>query len=143
MQIRPFQPADEAAVIALWRKCDLCRPWNDPKKDIRRKLKVQPELFLVGLASDALVASVMVGYEGHRGWINYLAVHPEHRRQGYARQLMAEAERLLREIGCPKINLQVRASNRDVIEFYRRIGFSVDEVVSLGKRLEPDDKPAV
>ena len=139
MQIRPFQPADEAAVIALWRKCDLCRPWNDPKKDIRRKLKVQPELFLVGLASDALVASVMVGYEGHRGWINYLAVDPGYQRRGFGGALMAEAERRLRECGCPKINLQARPTNRAVIEFYESLGFAVDQAISMGKRLERDE----
>lgn len=81
----------------------------------------------------------MVGYEGHRGWINYLAVDPDHQRLGYGRALMAEAERLLRAEGCPKINLQIRATNQGVIEFYRRLGYAVDEVVSMGKRLEHDD----
>jgi ribosomal protein S18 acetylase RimI-like enzyme len=140
MQIRAFHHSDEPAVIELWEKCELVRPWNDPRQDIRRKLAVDPELFLVGLVDDKLMATVMAGYEGHRGWINYLAVSPEHRRQGCARQIMAEAEKLLRDRGCPKINLQVRTGNRAVIEFYRRIGYAVDEVVSLGKRLEHDDK---
>ena len=139
MQIRPFQLSDESAVIELWRTCDLVKPWNDPHKDIRRKLAVNPELFLVGLVDGAIVATVMAGYEGHRGWINYLAVSPNHQRKGYGREMMKEAERLLRRIGCPKINLQVRTANRAVIEFYRHIGYSVDEVVSLGKRLERDD----
>jgi ribosomal protein S18 acetylase RimI-like enzyme len=85
-----------------------------------------------------IVGSVMAGYEGHRGWINYLAVLPECRRRGVGRALMAEAERLLRAAGCPKINLQVRAGNAEVLGFYRAIGFAVDEVVSLGKRLEVD-----
>jgi len=138
MQIRSFHAKDEEAVIALWHRCDLVRPWNDPSKDIQRKLQVRPDLFLVGLFEGALIASVMVGYEGHRGWLNYLAVDPEHQRQGYARAIVQEAERLLRGAGCPKINLQVRTSNKDVIEFYRRMGYSVDEVVSMGKRLEHD-----
>ena len=142
MLTRPFQVSDEPAVIALWQKCALIRPWNDPKKDIQRKLSAQPDWFLVGSVGGELIASVMVGYDGHRGWINYLAVHPDHRRHGYGRQIMAEAERLLRQLGCPKINLQVRTTNRSVIEFYQRIGFSVDEVVSLGKRLEHDDQNA-
>ncbi|HWX20533.1 MAG TPA: GNAT family acetyltransferase, partial [Candidatus Binatia bacterium] len=137
-QIRPFQPDDEDAVVSLWRQCDLVRPWNDPHKDIRRKLRVRADLFLVGVLDGKIVASVMAGYEGHRGWLNYLAVSPEHRRHGLGRAIVSEAERLLRESGCPKINLQIRTSNRDVIEFYRRAGYTVDAVVSLGKRLEQD-----
>jgi len=124
--------------VALWRLCDLIRPWNDPHKDIARKLRVRPDLFLVGVLDDRIVASVMAGYEGHRGWLNYLAVAPELQRRGLARAIVTEAERLLREAGCPKINLQVRTSNKGVIEFYRRLGYSVDDVVSMGKRLERD-----
>lgn len=139
MQIRPFQISDESALIDLWSKCELIRPVNDPTKDIRRKLAVNPEWFLVGILDRKLIASVMVGYEGHRGWINYLAVHPEHRLRGHGRQIMAEAERLLRAAGCPKINLQVRTNNQAVITFYERIGFRVDDVISFGKRLEHDE----
>ena len=139
MTIRPFRAADEEAVIALWRACDLVRPQNDPRKDIARKGRVNPEWFLVGEdAEGRIVGSVMVGYEGHRGWINYLAVEPSRQRTGRGRALMAEAERLLRAAGCPKINLQVRSRNAGVIAFYERIGFGRDEVVSLGKRLEVD-----
>jgi ribosomal protein S18 acetylase RimI-like enzyme len=139
MLIRPFRPGDEAAVIALWKRCELVRPWNDPHKDIRRKLQVRPDLFLVGLVGDHIVASVMAGYEGHRGWLNYLAVDPAHQRRGYARAIVAEAERLLRAAGCPKINLLVRNSNHGVIEFYRKLGYAADEVTSMGKRLEHDE----
>ena len=141
MEIRPFQLEDETAVISLWQRCDLVRPWNDPRKDIRRKLGVRRDLFLVGLLDGQVVACVIAGYEGHRGWLNYLAVAPEHQRHGLARAIVEEAERLLRAAGCPKINLQVRTSNAGVIEFYRRLGYAVDEVVSLGKRLERDDRP--
>jgi len=140
MQIRPFQTGDEAAVISLWESCDLVRPWNDPQKDILRKQAVRPDLFLVGELDGKIIASVMAGYEGHRGWLNYLAVHPEHQRRSFARAMVAEAEQRLRNAGCPKINLQVRNSNRGVIEFYQRIGYSIDDVVSLGKRLERDDE---
>lgn len=140
MQIRPFQVSDESAVIDLWTKCELVRPVNDPAKDIRRKLAVNPELFLVGTLNGEIIATVMAGYEGHRGWINYLAVDPEHRLRGYGRQIMVEAEKLLRAAGCPKINLQVRTSNRAVLAFYERIGFHVDDVVSFGKRLERDEQ---
>lgn len=137
--IRPFSPPDADAVVALWVACDLVRPWNDPHKDIARKLRVNPEWFLVAEQAGAIVGSVMVGYEGHRGWINYLAVEPSLRRQGLGAALMREAERLLALVGCPKINLQVRRANRDVVEFYARLGFAEDDVVSLGKRLERDE----
>lgn len=138
LDIRPFAPTDEAAVIALWARCDLIRPWNDPRKDIARKLQVQPELFLVGARAVEIVASVMAGYEGHRGWINYLAVAPEYQGQGFGRALMDAAETRLRALGCPKINLLVRESNTAVIDFYERLGFTRDAVFSFGKRLEID-----
>jgi ribosomal protein S18 acetylase RimI-like enzyme len=138
LKIRPFQLEDEAAVVSLWRRCDLVRPWNDPRKDIRRKLRVRPDLFLVGMLGGQVVATAMAGYEGHRGWLNYVAVAPDHQRLGLGRAMMKETERLLREAGCPKINLQVRSANDGAIEFYRRLGYAVDEVVSMGKRLEHD-----
>jgi len=145
MTIRPFQPADEAAVIELWKRCELTRPWNDPRKDIARKMKVNPEMFLVGEidggdAGGRIIASVMVGYEGHRGAINYLAVDPDYRRCGLGRMLMHEAERLLKQVGCPKINLFVRSSNTNVIAFYESFGYAVmtNEAIGLGKRLIED-----
>jgi ribosomal protein S18 acetylase RimI-like enzyme len=138
MRIRPFQRADEDAVVALWRECGLTRPWNDPHKDIARKLAVQPELFLVGIVDDAVVASVMAGYEGHRGWVNYLAVAPACRGRGFARALMSHVEELLLARGCPKVNLQVRNANAEAIAFYRHLGYLQDDSVSLGKRLIPD-----
>ena len=137
--IRPFGRSDEDAVVALWTACGLVVSWNDPRRDILRKLSVQPEFFLVGLLGDRVVATVMAGYDGHRGWINYLAVHPDHQGRGIGRQTMAAAEDALRDAGCPKINLQVRETNVGVLEFYRRIGFSRDAVVSLGKRLVSDE----
>jgi ribosomal protein S18 acetylase RimI-like enzyme len=138
MRIRVFERADEAAVVGLWEACGLTRPWNDPRKDIARKLAVQPELFLVGLADGAVMASVMAGYEGHRGWMNYLAVAPRFRGRGFGRALVEYVERLLLERGCPKINLQVRASNPAAVAFYRRLGYVQDESISLGKRLIVD-----
>ncbi len=136
LTIRSFRADDEGAVIALWNACGLVAPQNNSHLDIARKLRVNPEWFLVGEADGEIVGSCMVGYEGHRGWINYLAVAPAHQRQGFARQLMQRAEELLREAGCPKINLQVRATNAAVLAFYERIGFSQDNAVSLGKRLQ-------
>lgn len=141
LTIRPFRNDDENEVINLWLRCGLVHPQNDPRKDIRRKSKVRPDLFLVGTLQEKIVASVMVGYEGHRGWINYLAVDPDCRKRGFGRRMMDAAERLLRAEGCPKINLQVRTSNDTVVAFYRAMGFLPDDVVSLGKRLERDQKP--
>jgi len=136
MIIRPYLPEDENAVILLWQECGLLRSWNDPKADIQRKLKVNPELFLVGLINGKVAATVMGGYEGHRGWVNYLAVDPRFRRQGIGRQMMEAVEARLQGLNCPKINLQVRESNKEVITFYRRLGYAVDAVISLGKRLK-------
>jgi len=127
-------------VIALWQACNLVVPWNDPASDIRRKMQVNPELFLVGENDSGLVATVMGGYEGHRGWANYLAVAPSHRRSGYGRIMMEAVEQRLKAMGCPKINLQVRESNAEVIRFYEDIGYKNDRVVSFGKRLI-DDPP--
>lgn len=138
-EIRPFQPSDGTAVVQLWKDCNLVVPWNDPHRDILRKLRVQPELFLVGFVSDELVAAIMAGYEGHRGWLNYLAVAQHFRRQGLGRKMVAEAEARLREMGCPKINIQIRTGNTEVIEFYRRVGFKPEDVVSMGRRLESDE----
>lgn len=139
MLIRPFHDDDTDAVVALWRAAGLTRPWNDPHRDIARKKTVQPELFLVGEVEGRVIASAMAGYDGHRGWVNYLAVDPAHRGRGHARALMAEVERLLTALGCPKLNLQVRGDNRAALAFYQKLGFAVDDAVSLGKRLERDD----
>ena len=138
MEIRAFRADDESAVVALWERCGLTRPWNDPHKDIVRKLTVQPEFFLVGVVDGAVVASAMAGYDGHRGWVNYLAVAPECRSRGLGRDMMREVERLLRAVGCPKVNLQVRDTNSDAMAFYEALGYGRDAVVSMGKRLETD-----
>jgi ribosomal protein S18 acetylase RimI-like enzyme len=138
MEIRPFREADEAQVVALWQACGLTRPWNDPHKDIARKLQVQPELFLVAQEGGAIVASVMAGYEGHRGWVNYLAVDAAHRRGGLGARLMRQVEDLLLARGCPKLSLLVRTSNPDVLAFYRALGYAQDDAIPLGKRLIPD-----
>lgn len=138
MLIRPFADADEDAVVALWRRCGLTRPWNDPHLDIARKKLVQPELFLVAEDEGRIVGTAMVGYEGHRGWINYLAVDPACQRQGLGSRLMQRAEQLLMASGCPKLNLQVRADNEAAQRFYARLGYGRDEVVSMGKRLIVD-----
>jgi ribosomal protein S18 acetylase RimI-like enzyme len=136
--IQPFAESQQEEVVALWERCGLLRPWNDPRKDIARKLRVQRELFLVALAGGAVVGTAMAGYDGHRGWVYYLAVDPGWQRRGLGRRLMAEVERQLRELGCPKINLMVRSDNVGVVAFYQALGYFQDAAVSLGKRLEQD-----
>ena len=144
LSIRPFQRDDTERVVALWRAAGLVVPWNDPYADIDRKLTVQPELFLVGTdagsGSDAVLAVAMVGFDGHRGWLNYLAVDADARRRGYGAALVAEAERLLTERGCPKLSLLVRSTNADVIAWYESLGYATDSAVPLGKRLIADDR---
>jgi len=136
LEVRVYRVSDEEAVIQLWQDCGLVVPWNDPHKDIQRKLKVQADLFLVGLARERLVATIMAGYDGHRGWINYVAVTPDLRRRGIGRRMVEQVESRLRALGCPKINLQVRTSNVDVVSFYEAVGYAMDDVISMGKRLE-------
>jgi ribosomal protein S18 acetylase RimI-like enzyme len=137
--IRPFEKADESAVVALWRAAGLTRPWNDPHADIRRKQAVQPELFLVGEVDREIVTTAMAGYDGHRGSVYYLAVSPAHQRCGYGRAVMAEIERRLEALGCPKLNLMVRHDNRGALGFYERLGYDEATVVTLGKRLIVDE----
>lgn len=172
---RPFRPEDRAALISLWERCDLVRPWNDPGRDVDRKLGVDPDGLIVmdeqrqmdeppgpgeqpqideSAGPDEqpqideqtqqpprIVGSVMAGYDGHRGWVNYLAVDPERRGRGWGRVLMAAAEQRLAAAGCPKVNLQVRAGNEAVVDFYRHLGYSVDDVTSMGRRLVHDAAP--
>jgi ribosomal protein S18 acetylase RimI-like enzyme len=125
-------------VIDLWNRCNLLRSWNDPKKDIKRKIKVNPELFLLGFIDNRLIATVVGGYDGHRGWINYLAVDPAYKQRGFGKQIMEAVEEKIGALGCPKINIQVRADNKDTLKFYESIGYKIDKVVSIGKRLEED-----
>ena len=138
--IRRFRPTDTDAVVSLWQACGLTRPWNNPYEDIALKMDFQPELFFVGTIDGRVIAAVMAGYEGHRGWIQYLGVSPDVQRRGIGSQIMAKAENALRELGCVKIILQVRESNQAVIAFYERLGFSNDHVLSLGKRLKPAEE---
>lgn len=137
--IRTYADNDQEEVITLWEKCNLVRPYNDPKKDILRKSEVNPELFLVGTLENRVVATVMGGYEGHRGWANYLAVDPQHQKRGFGRKIMTSLEEMLKAKGCPKINLQVRSDNQKALNFYAKIGFKADDVISLGKRLIYDE----
>ena len=139
MEIREYQESDEKDVIALWFKCDLVLPGSNPKQDIERKLKVDRDLFLVGNVNGKIIASVMGGYEGHRGGANLLAVDPAYQRKGYGRLMMKAVEQRIKEKGCPRINLQVRSASKGVIEFYQAIGYTDDNVIGLGKRLKEDE----
>ena len=139
MLVRPYLSADENAVVELWRKCNLLRSWNNPKQDIKRKLGVGSELFFVGLVDNKVVATVMGGYEGHRGWVNYLAVDPTYQRRGLGQQIMEGVEKKILAMGCPKINLLIRMDNKAAVKFYESIGYEMDEVVSMGKRLVEEE----
>ncbi|MFP3913335.1 MAG: GNAT family acetyltransferase [Actinomycetota bacterium] len=132
--IRTFRSDDAPAVVGIWEACGLLRPWNDPHRDIERKLLQNDDLFLVSESEGDVIGTVMAGYDGHRGWIYYLAVHPRHRHAGVGRELMEEAEARLRSRGCPKVNLQVRTDNAGALRFYEQLGYAPDEVISLGKR---------
>ena len=126
----------QKAVIDLWKKCGLVVPQNDPVEDIQKKLDYQSGLFFIALLRNKAIGSIMAGYDGHRGWLYYLAVLPECQKKGYGRQLVEKTINELRKLGCLKVNLQVRASNASVVSFYKHLGFKVEERVSLGMRLE-------
>ncbi len=139
MNIRTYQPTDEKKLIALWDTCNLTVSWNDPRKDIKRKTDDNPDLFFIGELENQIIASCMAGYDGHRGWIYYLAVQPDYQKKGIAKLIMNFAEDKLKSIGCPKINLMVRDTNVSVINFYKNIGYTNDPVCVLSKRLEEDE----
>jgi ribosomal protein S18 acetylase RimI-like enzyme len=141
MEIRPYQDKDREAVAALWRVVfPDDPPWNVPEEDIERKLKVQPELFLVAEEGGKIAGTAMAGYDGHRGWVYLVAVLPDHRKEEVGKMLMEEVEAKLAQIGCPKLNLQVRGSNKEVVEFYKKLGYVVEDRVSMSKRLTKDER---
>jgi len=136
---RSYRKKDEKQVIQLWKMSNLIIPKNNPLRDIDEKIRFQPDLFLVGLLDKKLIGTIMVGYEGHRGWINYLAIHHEFRGRGFGIKLMDYATEILTNMGCQKINVQIRKTNYSVIEFYKKLGFIDDEVISYGKRIKEID----
>jgi ribosomal protein S18 acetylase RimI-like enzyme len=138
--LRTFEAGDRDAVIALWRDvfpeyADASRPQRDPALSIANKLSTQPELFFVGAVDGVVAGTVMCGYDGHRGWIYSLAVCRSFQGRGFGRRLMLHAEAALARLGCPKVNLQVLSVRGELVSFYERMGYRVDDVVSLGKRL--------
>jgi ribosomal protein S18 acetylase RimI-like enzyme len=136
MQLSQGAEQDMEAVVALWARCGLTRPWNDPRHDFLRATGVPNACVIIGTADNALVGTVMVGHDGHRGWVYYLAVVPELQRRGHGRALMAAAERWLRDREVPKIQLMVRETNAAAIGFYERLGLERQPVVTLGRRLD-------
>lgn len=136
--IRPYLESDLDDVIALWELCGLTRPWNNPEIDIFRKLAQRDQLFLLAVKDNQLIATVMGGYDGHRGWVNYLAVHPNFQRNGVATALVQQSEKRLIALGCPKLQLLIRKDNIDVQSFYEQLGYNEIEVICLGKRLIQD-----
>lgn len=134
LKIRKFIPADTEAVIEVWTECGLIVPQNDPHRDIEHKMAFQPDLFLVGESKGRVVAAVMVGYDGHRGWLNYLGVKPTCQKRGFGREMVLAAMEILKSLGCPKLNLQIRETNQQVIQFYEKLGFKKDPVIAMGYR---------
>ena len=137
--IRSYRPDDEPDVIQLWKKIFPNAPsHNDPFRDIQTKLEVQPDLFLVAEINQQLVGTAMAGFDGHRGWVYYLAVESAYRRKGIGTALMKKAKGLLSKIGCPKLNLQIRANNSDVQAVYEKSGYGIEDRISMGKRFYSD-----
>ncbi len=136
LEVRPYHDDDEDAVAALWTTVFPENPsHNEPRANIRRKLGIQRELFLVATLDGRLVGTALAGDDGHRGWVYYVAVDPAHRRRGIGAAVMKRVEADLARRGCPKLNLQVRAGNKGVVAFYETLGYEVEERVSMGKRL--------
>ena len=136
IDIRSYHPDDEPSVIQLWKTVfPDAPPRNDPRKDINTKSKLQPDLFLVALTGNLLVGTAMAGFDGHRGWVYYLAVAPDYQRQGIGTAIMQKVEESLAQMGCPKLNLQIRADNAEVQAFYESLGYDVEQRISMGKEL--------
>lgn len=139
MEIRAFQTDDQSAVVSLWQRCGLIVPWNDPNRDIERKLAMQADLFFVAVDAGRIIGTAMGGYDGHRGSLYYLAVDPDFRGQRMAARLVEQVEERLTAMGCPKLNIMVRSSNLKVIGFYEKLGYAMDDVVCMGNRLISDE----
>lgn len=135
VRIKPLDLADSEPALALWEAVDLTRPWNDARTDLLRAMQGPDSTVLGGYeAAGALIATAMVGHDGHRGWVYYLAVAPEHQRKGHARRLMQACEQWVRERHIPKIQLMVRTDNQNAVSFYETLGYEMSEVKVLGRR---------
>ena len=136
MTIHAADPAERDATVALWELAGLTRPWNDPVRDFDLALSNPGSTILLARDGGRLVGSVMVGFDGHRGWVYYLASNPDCRRRGIGRALMNAAEEWLRTRDCPKIQLMVRGDNQSARGFYDAIGYDIQDVVTIGRRLD-------
>jgi ribosomal protein S18 acetylase RimI-like enzyme len=136
MQIRSFQNTDRAAVIALWQACGLTRPWNDPDSDISFCVSKPESTILVGEQDGTVIASVMTGHDGHRGWLYYLAVDPVLQKAGHGRAMVQAAEAWLTARGVPKVMLMVRPENTQVRAFYDALGYTEEPRVIFSRRLD-------
>ena len=136
LAITPIDDADVAEIVALWQTCGLTRPWNDPAADVAFARRGSNAAVLIGRDDSAIVATVLVGHDGHRGWVYYLAVHPDHRHKGYGRIMMDAAERWLRERGVEKLQLMVRPDNKSVKDFYQSLGYAEQERIIYAKWLD-------
>ena len=134
IEVQPFESAQLQQIVDLWQRCELTRPWNDPVHDIHFCQQSQDSELLVLIRDGKVIGSVMVGHDGHRGWVYYLAVSPVFQRSGYGAFLLESAEQWLRENNVPKLNVMIRDGNKKAISFYRRLGFTQDEVVVMSKR---------
>lgn len=136
MEIRPIRDGDEDGVVALWDACGLTRPWNAPHDDIALARRTPQSEIFVGARGSTIIASVMCGSDGHRGWIYYLAVSPEHRMTGLGRAIMAHGEAWLRDLGVPKVELMIRPDNAAVRAFYETIGYAVEDRIVMSRRID-------
>jgi ribosomal protein S18 acetylase RimI-like enzyme len=136
MQIGPLALSQVAAAAALWDDAGLTRPWNDPLDDLRRALDGPASTVLAGVEDDLLIATAVVGHDGHRGWIYYLAVHPEARGRGHGRAMIRACEAWLAERGVPKLNVAVRGDNASARGFYTALGYGTEDVVVMSRRLD-------
>jgi ribosomal protein S18 acetylase RimI-like enzyme len=137
--ISVFKDKYRSQVIDLWEQCNLIKYWNDPNKDINRKLKVNDSLFLIVEFNKIIIGSAMAGYDGHRGSVYYLSISPKYQNKGVGKILMKEIEKRLIAVGCPKINIFIRNSNIKVKEFYQSIDYEEQNSLIYGKRLIPDN----
>ncbi|HTU96658.1 MAG TPA: GNAT family acetyltransferase [Solirubrobacteraceae bacterium] len=135
MDIEPLTPPEFDAAVALWHQAGLTRPWNDPMADLRRAVTGPSSTVLAGRDGEGLVATAMVGHDGHRGWVYYVAVRADQRGRGHGRAMMEACEAWLAARDVPKINLMVRTENATVLAFYAALGYGRDDVAVLSKRL--------
>ena len=139
LTIAPLEDADIAAVVSLWQRCGSTRPWNDPQADIALARQGTNATVLLGRQGNAIVASVLVGHDGHRGWVYYVTVDPEHRKKGFGRAIMTAAEDWLRARGVVKLQLMVRPDNTQVQAFYETLDYDEQERIVYAKWLDGRD----